>query len=192
MKKLKKHIYQHVYNQNPETDSYLIEISLDNYGELFNGWDASPLRKRDIEPELLEYIEQMSSEIPLHESIELCFYMPSNLRDFDKEFRSISSVMNNFKVVIGFIDRKLKRFYRQMMIYLMLAVIFLTSAYFLRNTTTDTLFLDIMIEGFFIGGWFLLWEVFSIFTFESHEERLRRKIMSRFLISDIYFKDKKE
>jgi hypothetical protein len=192
MKKLKKHIYQHVYNQNPETDSYLIEISLDNYGELFNGWDASPLRKRDIEPELLEYIEQMSSEIPLHESIELCFYMPSSLRDFDKEFRSISSVMNNFKVVIGFIDRKLKRFYRQMMIYLSLAITFLTSAYLLRNTVTDTLFLDIMIEGFFIGGWFLLWEVFSIFTFESHEERLRRKIMSRFLISDIYFKDKKE
>ncbi len=192
MKKHKKHIYQSLYNQNPETHAYLIEISLDDYSELFNGWDASPLRKKDLEPELLEYIEQMSSEIPLNESIELCFYMPSSLRDFDKEFRSISSIMNNFKVVVGFIDKKLKRFYRQMMIYIFLAVAFLTSAYLLRSLIIETLFIDIMIEGFFIGGWFLLWEVFSIFTFESHEERVRRKNMSRFLTSDIYFKDKKE
>jgi hypothetical protein len=49
-----------------------------------------------------------------------------------------------------------------------------------------------MIEGFFIGGWFLLWEAFSLFFFDTHEIKIRQKIFTRFLASDLYFKDTKE
>ena len=42
------------YNQNKDTNAYMIEISLDNYAELFNGWIFS-LRRRDLEPELLDF-----------------------------------------------------------------------------------------------------------------------------------------
>ena len=74
--KHKKNETLNLYNTNPDTRAYLIEVSLDDYSELFNGWDASPLRRRDLEPELMDYLEQAGSEIPLKEKMELCFYMP--------------------------------------------------------------------------------------------------------------------
>lgn len=181
-----------LYNTNPETKAYIVEVSLDDYSELFNGWDASPLRRKDLEPELMDYLEQAATEIPIHEKLELCFYMPKEIRDLDKEFKSITSVMNNFKVVLSTIHKQLSHNYRRLAIYIIISLIFLSAAYLLRNVTHISLFINIMIEGFFIGGWFLLWEAFSLFFFDTHETRVRQKFFNRFLISDIYFKDTKE
>jgi len=181
-----------LYNTNPETKAYIVEVSLDDYSELFNGWDASPLRRKDLEPELMDYLEQAATEIPIREKLELCFYMPKEKRDLDKEFKSITSVMNNFKVVLSTIHKQLSHNYRRLAIYIIISLIFLSAAYLLRNVTHISLFINIMIEGFFIGGWFLLWEAFSLFFFDTHETRVRQKFFNRFLISDIYFKDTKE
>jgi hypothetical protein len=79
--KKKKNTLLNYYNINTETSAYMIEISLDDYAELFNGWDASPLRRRDLEPELLDYLEQSGSEIPLINDVELYLYLPEKLRD---------------------------------------------------------------------------------------------------------------
>lgn len=181
-----------LYNTNPESKAYIVEVSLDDYSELFNGWDASPLRRKDLEPELMDYLEQAATEIPIREKLELCFYMPKEKRDLDKEFKSITSVMNNFKVVLSTIHKQLSHNYRRLAIYIIISLIFLSAAYLLRNVTHISLFINIMIEGFFIGGWFLLWEAFSLFFFDTHETRVRQKFFNRFLISDIYFKDTKE
>ncbi|HOI84468.1 MAG TPA: hypothetical protein PLP48_00195 [Acholeplasmataceae bacterium] len=181
-----------LYNTNPESKAYVVEVSLDDYSELFNGWDASPLRRKDLEPELMDYLEQAATEIPIREKLELCFYMPKEKRDLDKEFKSITSVMNNFKVVLSTIHKQLSHNYRRLAIYIIISLIFLSAAYLLRNVTHISLFINIMIEGFFIGGWFLLWEAFSLFFFDTHETRVRQKFFNRFLISDIYFKDTKE
>ena len=94
--KKKKIALANYYNKNEDTSSYMIEISLDNYSELFNGWDASPLKRRDLEPELLDYIEQCGSEIPLEYSIELYLYLPESLKDVEKEQRSKTGILNNF------------------------------------------------------------------------------------------------
>lgn len=181
-----------LYNTNPESKAYIVEVSLDDYSELFNGWDASPLRRKDLEPELMDYLEQAATEIPIREKLELCFYMPKEKRDLDKEFKSITSVMNNFKVVLSTIHKQLSHNYRRLAIYIIISLIFLSAAYLLRNIAHISLFINIMIEGFFIGGWFLLWEAFSLFFFDTHETRVRQKFFNRFLISDIYFKDTKE
>ena len=190
--KHKKNEALNLYNTNPDTKAYLIEVSLDDYSELFNGWDASPLRRKDLEPELMDYLEQAGTEIPIKEAMELCFYMPKEKRDLDKEFKSITSVMSNFKVVMSVIDRQLKRNYRRLLVYVVVSLIFLSAAYLLRNVQFLSLLTNIMIEGFFIGGWFLLWEAFSLFFFDTHEIQIRKKLFKRFLVSDIYFKDTKE
>ncbi len=190
--KHKKNLSLNLYNSNPETKAYIVEVSLDDYSELFNGWDASPLRRKDLEPELMDYLEQAATEIPIKEKLELCFYMPSEKRDLDKEFKSITSIMNNFKVVRSVIQKQIERNYRRLLMYVVVSLIFLSAAYLLRNVTDISLLINIMIEGFFIGGWFLLWEAFSLFFFDTHEIKVRRKIFERFLSSDIYFIDKKE
>lgn len=180
------------YNINQETNAYMIEVSLDDYSELFNGWDASPLRRKDLEPELMDYLEQASEEIRIKETIELCFYVPKEKRDLEKEFKSSTSIMNNFKVVLSVIHKQISRSYRRLIMYIFSSLVLLTLAYLLRNVSDVSLLVSISVEGFFIGGWFLLWEAFSLFFFDMHEIKLRERRFIRFVSSDIYFKDTKE
>jgi len=179
-----------LYNKNQENGAFMIEISLEDYSEIFNGWDASNIKKKDIEPELLDYLEQAGYEIPIHESVEIYFYLPKEINDTDKENKSISGIIYNFKAVLFFIDRSLHKNYRRIMSYVVIGILFLIGAYVTRHyATTLNLMFSILIEGFFIGGWFLLWEAFSLFFFESHETQQRKKVYRRFLKSQIYFKD---
>ena len=189
---MKKHEYQNLYQRNPETNKMTIEISLEDYAELFNGWDPSPIRRKDLEPELMDYLEQSGTEIPMDEEVELCFYLPNDKHDLEKEQKSTLAIKNNFRVVIFFINKRLKRGYRQMITFIILSLIFITSAYVIRDLEEIPLLTSIMREGLFIGGWVFLWEAFNIFFFTTHEERSRRKIFYRFLESEIYFKDSKE
>jgi len=178
-----------LYRTNTENNAYLIEVSLDDYSELFNGWDASPVRRKDLEPELLDYLEEAGTEIPIKQSIEMVFYLPKDKRDAEKDERSITTIQNNFKVVNHMIQKKIERNYRRLLVYVTLSLIFLVAAYLLRNVTTLSLLTNIMIEGFFIGGWFLLWEAFSLFFFDTHEFKIRQKIFKRFIDSKIIFKE---
>ena len=178
-----------LYRTNPENNAYLIEVSLEDYSELFNGWDASPVRRKDLEPELLDYLEEAGTEIPIKQSIEMVFYLPKDKRDAEKDERSILTIQNNFKVVNQMIKKKIERNYRRLLVYVTLSLIFLVAAYLLRNVTTLSLLTNIMIEGFFIGGWFLLWEAFSLFFFDTHEFKIRQKIFKRFIDSKIIFKE---
>jgi len=178
-----------IYNRNPENNAYMIEISLEDYSEIFNGWDAATIKKRDIEPELLDYIEQSGFEIPLNETLEIYFYLPKEINDTDKENKSISGIQNNFRTVLFFIDRLLSKNYRRIASYVLISIIFLIGAYVTRNITNLNLMFSIVMEGFFIGGWFLLWEAFSLFFFDSHETKQKRKVYKRFLETKIFFKD---
>ena len=178
-----------LYRTNTDTNAYLIEVSLEDYSELFNGWDASPVRRKDLEPELLDYLEEAGTEIPIKQSIELVFYLPKDKRDAERDERSITTIQNNFKVVNQMIQKKIERNYRRLLVYVTLSLIFLVAAYLLRNVTTLSLLTNIMIEGLFIGGWFLLWEAFSLFFFDTHEYKIRQKIFKRFIDSKIIFKE---
>ena len=191
--KHKKNLSLNLYNSNPETKAYIVEVSLDDYSELFNGWDASPLRRKDLEPELMDYLEQAATEIPIKEKLELCFYMPSEKRDLDKEFKSITSIMNNFKVVRSVIQKQIERNYRRLLMYVVVSLIFLSAAYLLRNVTDISLLINIMIEGFFLSEVGFFYGKLLVYSFfDTHEIKVRRKIFERFLSSDIYFIDKKE
>ena len=185
----KKNEFQNIYNFNAETNAYVINVSLEDYSELFNGWDASPLRRKDLEPELLDYLEQAGTEIPLREKIEICFHLPKSMHDVDKESKSLTGIQNNFKVVMFFINKTLKTNYRQLAIYILMGTLFLVGAYVAKNLADLQILFSIMIEGLFIGGWFLMWEAFSLFFFESHETRRRKAIIKRFLDCNIYFQD---
>ena len=188
-KKRNKKTLINIYNINPKTSAYMIEVSLDDYAELFNGWDTSPLRRRDLEPEFLDFLEQCGSEVPIKNKIELYLYLPERLKDEEKEKRSKTGIINNFKVVLFLINKNLKKMYRQIVTNIILSSMFLIAAYFFKNVVmVDGIFSTIFVEGLYIGGWVLLWEAFSVFFFDSYETRQRRKIFLRFLNMKIHFK----
>lgn len=184
----KKRLYlDQIYKYNAEKNAYIIEISLDTYEEIFNGWDASSFKKRDLDPELLGYIEQAGYDIPIREKTNIHFRIPKETYNSGKEEKCLIAVKNNFEMVIHFINRELKRNNQKIFAYLLLGIFILISAYLLPIYTNISIYFNILNEGLFIGSWVLFWEAFSLFFFSSYEKRLRKKRYYRFLNSEIKF-----
>lgn len=181
--------YLNLYHVNPSTEAYVVELSIDDYSEIFNGWDASPLRRKEIEPELMNYLEQAGGEIPLRAKIELCFDVRVAGRDHEKELTTRAAIQNNFRVQLLFANQALRNIYRRFVTYVTVSAILLTLAYTLPNLMDLALMHKILVEGMFIGGWWILWEGCSLFFFKGHELRTKKKMFERYIRSDIFFRD---
>lgn len=180
-----------IYPYDDTLDTYYIELSLNDYDELFNGWDASPLKRRDLEPELLAYLEEACYDIPSRSKIEIHCVMMDIKKDNQKERKSLDSFRHNFLMTEHFINKQVSRNVRKIMIYLLLSTFFLTFAYTLPRVHELDILSSILIEGLFIGGWVMLWEVFTLFFFDGYELRVRRKHVKRLSSSTIKFIYKK-
>jgi hypothetical protein len=183
----KKNYLKQIYKQSPKTMRFIIEVSLDNYNEVFNGWDPSPIKRRDIEPELLNYIEQCAYDIPLKYGIELNFHLPKNLYNEKKENLTKVALINNFKFITHFINRKLALYYRKILVYIILSFSFLAAGFLIKQHGNFDVVLTTLIEGLYIGGWVFLWEAFSLFFFSSQETRGKLKRYTRFIDSPVHF-----
>lgn len=183
----KRNYLKQMYRQNPESGAYLIEVSLESYQEVFNGWDPSPFRRRDIEPELLDFIYHCSEDIPLRQPVELCFYMPKDQYDEQKEQLTKVGFTNNLNFIASKIRKELKSSHRKIFLYVLMSLIFLLMAYFLRSQSFENLFTTILTEGMFIGGWVFLWEAFSLFFFTDQEHKRKLKLIQRLLDYPIVF-----
>ncbi len=181
-----------IYQYNQQENAYIVQISLDKYEELYNGWDAAPMKRRDIEPDLLEFIEQVAYDIPLEEKIVLCFQLPESEKDEKKEVLAKEAIYHNFTIIRHFINKESSRNNRKIFAYSSLGIIFLTLTYIFQNMTEITFPFSIFFEGLFIGGWVMFWEAFSLFFFTGSELRGRRKRYARYSDSLIQFEYKQD
>lgn len=183
----KRNYLEQIYKYNSETNRFIIEVSIDDYREVFNGFDPSPIKRRDIEPELLNYLEQCAFDIPLKYDIELQFHLPKNQYHDHKENLTRVAIINNFKFISHFIKRKLAVYRRKIIIYIIMSFIFLSLAYLIKQYGYFKFLMTTLVEGLYIGGWVFLWEAFSLFFFSSQETKAELNRYNRFINSPIYF-----
>lgn len=188
LKKTKKALkLSQIYTYSIEDNCYLAQISLDSYDEIFNSWDAAPVKRKDLETDLLEFIEQVAYDIPMKENIRFVFQLPKALKDENKEAISIEGIYHNFRTVVHFINKELNKNKRKILAYIVLGIFFLSASYFLQNGLNLNFPSSILIDGFFIGGWVMIWEAFSLFFFSGSELRNRRRRFRRYSDSKIVF-----
>lgn len=99
---------RYIYHTNKLNNAYLIELNLDKYADLFNSWDGSALDRKELDPELSQFLERASYELPIKENVELCFYLPEDKKDEKLEADSKATIKNNFRINLFFIDQNLK------------------------------------------------------------------------------------
>lgn len=175
------------YEYNRTTGNYVIEISLDTYGDIFNDWDHATYRKRDMDPELAFFLEESSAEIPFRHGLDVVFYLPRQEMDRRKE-ELIASVFKNYYDFYAAVERRtLQRTYRRMLNYIFSALLLLSSTY-LFNFWQETFFLAILSEGLTIGSWFCLWEAISFLLFERSEVYNKSRTYDRLAKSQVYFR----
>lgn len=179
---------RYIYHTNKLNNAYLIELNLDKYSDLFNSWDGSALDRKELDPELSQFLERASYELPIKENVELCFYLPEDKKDEKLEADSKATIKNNFRINLFFIDQNLKNNNKKISVYILVGIIFLIVAYFIPENQDLSLLISLLMEGLFVGGWIFLWEAFSIFFFGSRELKNKKKRYFRYLDSDIVFK----
>jgi hypothetical protein len=187
--KMNKDILKSMYRYDEENKQYLLELSLNDFDELFNEWDASPIRKKDLDPELVDYLIEAMNEIPSRENIGISFKLNQKVKDKNLEDVSRGVFKRYFEFQIYLNKKKIMRQYRKVITYLILGFAFIVTAYQL-NTDNLNITFEVVSEGLFIGGWVFIWESISLLFFSIRGiKRLNRKY-KRILDSMIRFRYK--
>ena len=177
-----------LYHFNKETQTYELDIAIDQYQDMFNSWDAAPLKRKDIEPDLIDYLEQAGEDIPFKEKIALVFMLPSEARDLKREKTVSQAVKLQFRFLLSVVNKELLYNYRRMATFAIFSLIFLTINYFLRGQQSSQL-ANIFLEGLLVGGCFLMWNVFGIAILDNFKLYRKKKIWVRYMQAELMFKD---
>ena len=180
--------FRHIYRFDDATRTYAIDVLLDNYRELYNEWDFSPLQNRDLDEDLLDYLLSCSSEIPVKHPLSICLNLPGSIQDQLKESRCAKGFHNYFTYLLRKETLNTRKILRQMAAYFAVGTILIIVAYTLRNLSIPTAWMQILYEGITIGGWVAFWEFFSIFFFSLNQHRSLKRRYERLLKAQIVFR----
>lgn len=182
----KKRFFQKLYKFDKASKSYLIEVSLDDYSDVYDDWDPSPFKKRDIEVEFNDFIVNSSEDIPLNLDISIVLYLPASKRDQKKEATLISAYQNYYGYALERLNKIKLNLHRKNISHLLLSVSLLSIGYFFFGEEKN-LFVKVLHEGIFIGGWVFLWEFFTNIFITTRELRNEYKLYRRLYQSEIRF-----
>jgi len=154
-----------LFKRDPTGTKYLVEILLEKYMYAFNEWDSSYFKRRDLDPDLVDYLENCSESIPFEQDFILSFTVTQE-RDESIEKVLTNSITNYFTFSHIQISENVKRLYKRASIYGLFSFFLLFVAIFSENSLPQNYFSRIFLEGAFIGGWVFLWEAISNVVFQ--------------------------
>jgi hypothetical protein len=179
-----------LYKCNPINGNYIIEVALEKYSDVFNGWDNAPFEKKDLNPSLQSFLESSSSHIPYKYNIDLYFYAPKEIQDKAKEKQITSEIRSHYCFCLDNQRKILYHSYKRTVCYAIASFTILFIGFFSEKLLHDDVFDRIIFEGLNIGGWVFLWEALSFFFFKKGRISYKIKECKRFLNCSIYFKYK--
>jgi hypothetical protein len=185
---MNKNYLKKIYRYDDKNQCFVVEIALDYYLELFNPWDAASIKKKELDPELVSYLEDVTDDIPLKEKLSIVFVMPKTVRNPEMEIISKGVFVNYFNFLMHYNRKTQRKSFRQAIYYIITSFTFVALAYFFR--LYETIFIEIMSEGLFIGGWVFMWEAISIIFFKSAFIRRQSKGYLRLSESNIAYEYK--
>jgi hypothetical protein len=175
-----KEVLGKVYQVDPATGAFLVEVDLDRYEDVFNEWDPAPYKRRDLDPDLLTYLTESSLDIPLRYELSLSFTVPQEVSDLEKEKLVGDGIRNYFAFEARQTRRRLGGIYRTTCAYLVCAVGLLIATTYANRLPARGLILDILTQGVTIGAWVFAWECVSRLLFDHRQVRLDLRRLRRF------------
>ncbi|MBK6573009.1 MAG: hypothetical protein IPG21_11140 [Saprospiraceae bacterium] len=143
--------------------------------------------KRDLDSDLMTYMEESSVDIPLKYPLILQFNAPTDIRDSEKEQRVITGIKTYFQFMIRSYKREINQVYQRSITYILSAFALLLFGFYLNNWSSKNILYETLVEGLNIGGWVFLWEAIVLFVFKNRDTRIQCKRYERLENSPIHF-----
>jgi hypothetical protein len=188
MTKARRSQTSQIYRKFEDTDRLMIEVALDNYEDIFNEWDPTPFKRRDIDPDLRTFFEECSEEISLKHKIAVVFFLPKGESDKEKQLKCVEGLHNFFRFNKYLVEKEMVRSRKNALKHLLIGVIFLAIAVLFEHQFEKAVLFDILGQGLFIGGWVFAWEAVSTVAFRHSELLYSIREWDRFLDAPIAFK----
>jgi len=186
--KHKQKLVDQVYDREPETGDYIINIVINRYEDIFNNLDPAPFKRRDLNSDLIRFLEDCSSDIPLKNKIILQFQLPAPNRNENMEALITKGLRTYFSFIMNTFSRKIRLTNERSLFFVVISFLLLLIASFMANFDTADIFYLTLNEGIFIGGWVFMWEAISSSSIKKREIRNQFRQYKRFFGSKIQFR----
>jgi len=188
MKKRKAKYLENLYNYNGRSNSYEINLSLSNYEEIYNPYDYSQYRKRDMDEYFLDYIYEESLGIPLKYNVKLSFHIKKEIYDEEKTKNLKNAIKNNFKWRVEILSKKIKELYNKAILLFLAGLLFLgLTMIFTTSVESVGSFFDIFVESLSIIWWVFLWDLIELLAFDLTKLLKKRRFLKRLVGSKVEF-----
>jgi hypothetical protein len=165
-------------------------LSLRNYEEIYNSYDYSQYKKRDMDEDFLDYVYQESMGIPLKYNLQLMFHIKKEVYDESKSKSLKNAFKNNFMWRLSITLQQLKDLYNKCLLLLLAGFVFLVSTFvFSEVITISNTFFDVFSESLSIIGWVFLWDLIEILAFDVSKLKKKKKLLKRLMDSSVKFEE---
>jgi hypothetical protein len=166
---------------NSEGNTYLVEVKLNNIGQLFNSFDPSPFIEKDLDDEVESYIVQSAKEFSLSTPLKLVFYLPFFRQDEAKQILP-EAIHHYFDYRKQNAEKELRTILRQGRTSLVIGLVFLfacISINELTNWLANGPLTHIFHEGLAIIGWVAMWRPVEIFLYDWRSLNNNKKLYDK-------------
>ncbi len=185
--KRKNNLLEKLYEVDRESGNLIINVKIKSYNDIFNDLDPAPFRKRDLDQDLVAYLDECSLDIPLKRGIITQFVGKKEMKDEDKEGRIIKGFRNYYDFLCLYVNRQIKNTYKKSIFYFFTSIFFLIFSYYFPQSNINIFLSKLAKEGLNIGGWVFLWEAIVLVGFSIRELKIERKRYERLAKSSVKF-----
>ena len=181
-------MYETVYRKNQETGRYIIDIALDGYMDFFHEWDNASFKRRDMHPELAEFLDMCAEDIPVKKDIEIHFCVDNQPLDPEKE-KLIRQSYEHYYDFFGKIkEKKIQSNFQSSLVLAAIGIVLILLNSVLVKDLPHELWYEVPLKGLYIGGYVFFWEALYNGYFGSKELISRRKQLKRLKRAILHFK----
>ena len=151
-----------IYPYDTSTRTFTIPARVSHYDDFFNPMDPSPAPARDLAPELVEYLNQCSDEIPYKYPIVISMQVQNDAPDEHREQECRASLQTFYQHGIFVSQAGIQRKRGKALKYLLISFSCLTTYIISSPWNMEAFFWSLLREAVLIGGWVFMWEAVTL------------------------------
>jgi hypothetical protein len=165
-----------IYPYDPQTRTFTILARVSHYDDFFNPLDPSPAPARDLAPDLVEYLNQCSDEIPSKYPVVLSLQVQLSACDTRREQECMASLQTFYRHEIFVSQAEIRRKRGGSLKYLLIAFLCLAISSMSSQLSLEGFFWGLLREAALIGGWLFTWEAVTLnfIEMDKHYQEIKK------------------